>query len=416
MATNRPFARNLGSNIPGTEQFGNLAVGEPTSGYQETGLDWWGGPDEDLGYIIATENPLGQSGANEQTAYVTFWRCESSDAAFIALGNGLLDSSYINANDVKTALNSAGYWTSYGLGSGTPVSGFTITIDEVGNDVVLQFEGSLNTNDLTLYSTGETLYGSGLGIPSATFISGGNGGTYDLYDGIDIAPENLGTGSGMPPTSSTGSVFGVVTLSSPLDPRKLLVPSGYTSGSQISGSMTFANTTLAALGLVDGTYTYSWGSGANAESFGIVIGSGAGSETGGGGTVGTGEWYFYSDEGMLNVGPPENNGNIIFLQNPGSGETFNPNIATDLYLNQNDATGASYATQFQSLVNSGGTITLTQNGNTATFSGNGSSTDFILSNGGTGNPFLWIKSTATQTQEAANAFNQNDPISITVTI
>ena len=118
MATNRPFARNLGSNIVGTEQFGNLAVGEPTLGYQETGLDWWGGPDEELGYIIATENPLGQSAANGETAYVTFWRCESNDAAFIDLGNGLLDSSYTTANEVKTALNSAGYWTSYGLNGG----------------------------------------------------------------------------------------------------------------------------------------------------------------------------------------------------------------------------------------------------------------------------------------------------------
>jgi hypothetical protein len=51
MATTRPFAYNPGSPISGTTQVGDLAVGYPTSGY--TGMEWWNGPDEDLGYVIA---------------------------------------------------------------------------------------------------------------------------------------------------------------------------------------------------------------------------------------------------------------------------------------------------------------------------------------------------------------------------
>ena len=51
MSTTRPFAYNPGSPITGTEQVGDLAVGYPTSGY--TGMEWWNGPDEDLGYVIA---------------------------------------------------------------------------------------------------------------------------------------------------------------------------------------------------------------------------------------------------------------------------------------------------------------------------------------------------------------------------
>jgi hypothetical protein len=51
MSTTRPFAYNSGSPITGTEQVGDLAVGYPTSGY--TGMKWWNGPDEDLGYVIA---------------------------------------------------------------------------------------------------------------------------------------------------------------------------------------------------------------------------------------------------------------------------------------------------------------------------------------------------------------------------
>jgi hypothetical protein len=51
MSTTRPFAYNPGSPITGTEQVGDLAVGYPTSGF--TGTEWWNGPDEELGYVIA---------------------------------------------------------------------------------------------------------------------------------------------------------------------------------------------------------------------------------------------------------------------------------------------------------------------------------------------------------------------------
>jgi len=52
--TSRPFAYNpAGTPIPGTTQSGDLTVGTPTNGFASTGLDWWNGPDEDLGYVIA---------------------------------------------------------------------------------------------------------------------------------------------------------------------------------------------------------------------------------------------------------------------------------------------------------------------------------------------------------------------------
>ena len=57
MATARPFAYNTGSTIVGTVQVGNLAVGFPTSGFSSTGLLWWNGPDEELGYVIAKSVP-----------------------------------------------------------------------------------------------------------------------------------------------------------------------------------------------------------------------------------------------------------------------------------------------------------------------------------------------------------------------
>ena len=57
MSTARPFAYNTGSAIDGTIQVGDLAVGFPTSGFSSTGLVWWNGPDEELGYVIAKSVP-----------------------------------------------------------------------------------------------------------------------------------------------------------------------------------------------------------------------------------------------------------------------------------------------------------------------------------------------------------------------
>jgi hypothetical protein len=57
MATARPFAYNTGPGITGTTQIGFLAVGYPGEGAPTTGLEWWNGPDEDLGYVIAQSVP-----------------------------------------------------------------------------------------------------------------------------------------------------------------------------------------------------------------------------------------------------------------------------------------------------------------------------------------------------------------------
>jgi len=120
----RPFARNTGAPIAGTEQVGNLAVGIPTAGFMATGLPWWNGPDEELGYVIATQVP-----ANNQptpvppsvTASVGFWRSTAkTEASFIDLAQYVSKISgtiqtFLNGNAAKTWLNNNGYWTSWAI-------------------------------------------------------------------------------------------------------------------------------------------------------------------------------------------------------------------------------------------------------------------------------------------------------------
>jgi hypothetical protein len=53
----------------------------------------------------------------------------------------------------------------------------------------------------------------------------------------------------------------------------LYVPLGYKSGGLLSDTAIFDNTTIAKLGLTPGTYTWTWGSGADADSFVVDVAS-----------------------------------------------------------------------------------------------------------------------------------------------
>jgi len=97
---------------------------------------------------------------------------------------------------------------------------------------------------------------------------------------------------------------------------------------------------------------------------------------GGGGNGGGAGWYFYSEEGYLDVGPPTNNGNAIFLDNINQVETFNPNQqgGTNLliHFNVNDSAGTSYSAQFSDATQQFSTVTITQGSNVAEyFNGSG---------------------------------------------
>ncbi len=115
MATARPFAYNTGSSITGTTQVGNLAVGYPTAGFAATGLLWWNGPDEDLGYVSAVPvsgggqpNPLGIS------ANVGFYRSNGlTDQAFVNAVNSAFFQNLSTASACLSYLSTNGYWTSY---------------------------------------------------------------------------------------------------------------------------------------------------------------------------------------------------------------------------------------------------------------------------------------------------------------
>ena len=271
MATARPFAYNPGATgpIPGTEQVGSLAIGTPTVGFSATGLEWWNGPDEDPGYVIAQSVP----GDTQPTpvpgvsASVGFFRSSAlTDPSFISLSNTIAGPSgpFASGSAAKTWLNANGYWTSYGGATGG-TGDFNVTISQVGDDVVWSGSGSFNLTALT--SDGPSGTSAGYESDQAIWAIG-PGAPVDTYIGTITYPLTFGTNA-VPATSASGSTFGI--LPGGTGGRSLYVPSGYDSNTNISGTATYANTTIAAAGLTPGTYTWSWGSGANASSLVMVI-------------------------------------------------------------------------------------------------------------------------------------------------
>jgi hypothetical protein len=120
MATARPFAYNPGPQIPGTTQVGNLSIGVPTSGFTNN-PQYWNGPDEDLGYIIAQSvsgntQPTPLSGV---TASVGFFRSEfKTEESFIELAEFIASydgdpQTFAEGEDAIIWLNANGYWTSF---------------------------------------------------------------------------------------------------------------------------------------------------------------------------------------------------------------------------------------------------------------------------------------------------------------
>jgi len=304
----------------------------------------------------------------------------------------------------------------------TPTVGATgmVTISEVGSNVVMTVSGSVNLSGLTLVQSNFGPIGrGGLGINTATFISGPDGGYGDTYSGFTSTPSNFGSGSGGANNSASGDMFGVITQGAP--PYLLFVPTGYMSGTNISSTQTFTGQTLSSLGFTNGTYTYTWSGG----SLDVVVGAPSPTATPTptpGGPTATptptpaGGWYFYyATEGPLTDGPPNANGNTIFVTSGGQ-QSFNPNFnsgTNQIYFNSNDSGGTSYATQFSNLASSGGTLTVTQGSNSAIFTATGSNKYLYNPGGGGSNGFLQVNNGngIIQTQTCTK-FNGTDPITL----
>jgi hypothetical protein len=135
------------------------------------------------------------------------------------------------------------------------------TMQEVGSDVVLTGEGTVNLTSFTLISASTGVFPGvrASGTPSVLAIGpslNGNGQQY--RDLLMTGPTSIGSGVDFDFADSfdnTGDRFGFGP-----NQRNIFVPIGY-SGEQLSGNVTLTNTSLSTLGVTSGTYTWNYGNG-----------------------------------------------------------------------------------------------------------------------------------------------------------
>ena len=142
-----------------------------------------------------------------------------------------------------------------------------ITFEESGNDVVSTYSGTLDTddpniNDISELSRFASKFNPSLGYyanppggwrtAAGSYVVDASNSNSPFYDGPREGSSGRGFGLGTEtaPTSISGDPFG-------LYQNSLVLPEGWTSGSQISGQMTWENTTLNNLGY-DSSQDHIW--------------------------------------------------------------------------------------------------------------------------------------------------------------
>ena len=148
------------------------------------------------------------------------------------------------------------------LVAGGALASAILTMTESNGDIVAAVSGTINTSGLSSQGTGS--FGNGLVSGQAYLNFTTN--TCDRYTGIS-GPATFGGPNSFQQTSSpTGDQFFVDGSS-----QFLCLPLGYNGGA-LAGTATISGVTFSGLGMIPGTYTYTWGSGPNADSLIVYIG------------------------------------------------------------------------------------------------------------------------------------------------
>jgi hypothetical protein len=125
----------------------------------------------------------------------------------------------------------------------------TITLSEVGGDVVANASGSLDLSGLHFVEPASI---PSLIYPAVAALTVGP--TYaevENYDGLTAWPEDFGPGGTRAPDSSSGDFFGV-------GRDTFAIQRYYQNFSPLSGSSIWQNRTFDELGVTPGSYTWSW--------------------------------------------------------------------------------------------------------------------------------------------------------------
>ncbi len=143
MSTSRPFAYDPSlSSITGAIRVFNseLSIGVTDQDYSlmPGGVQWWNGPDEDLGYVITHSVPTGtQPNPLEISAYVGFWRSSVlTESSFIQKAEYVSSKDYTTGDEAYIWMNGFGYWSSWEVNPGSLLFPNTVSTARIPSNII----------------------------------------------------------------------------------------------------------------------------------------------------------------------------------------------------------------------------------------------------------------------------------------
>ena len=198
MATTRPFAYNPSQTpISGATQIGDLAIGYPSVGFTSSGLQWWNGPDEELGYVICKPIPLDNQptpipGDNLflSTTYkatdISLSNNNQTATQIFSYQQSVLGQTLISGSD-KVMFSVKFTSTNPNVGVGGRFIGVGLTAMDYSGNPFGGYPGGDDTLSIGLSDFGQLYFGTGIEITAPQQLSGTSLPTWTNDDVIDVA-------------------------------------------------------------------------------------------------------------------------------------------------------------------------------------------------------------------------------------
>ena len=145
-------------------------------------------------------------------------------------------------------------------------AGYTVTLQQVGGNVVATGSGPINLTGLTFSQSGSvnpSIRGARVSPGASSFIyTGPTSSSVDSYSGA-TGPTSFGGWPFITYWTANSGSGDMVGISAGFWGVAISVPTGYVSGNALSDRATYSGTTLAQLHVTPGTYIWKWGKKAN---------------------------------------------------------------------------------------------------------------------------------------------------------
>ena len=147
-------------------------------------------------------------------------------------------------------------------------AGYVINVSQVGNNVVATGSGRLNTAILNFVSNSSPV--QAVTDPASAQLEVGSPVSRISSFGPVTGPASFGFGTTQRDSTDSGDFAGIIGANGEIE-----VSHSYVSGTTISGSATWDNTTISGLGMTPGTYKWTWASEAAVDFFIVNISAAA---------------------------------------------------------------------------------------------------------------------------------------------